>query len=99
MFNQLPDDQTYSAHENAQLKFWTDIDLLHKLEDLVDQNSGGVSIDLLKEIGAIDSADDVFKFMDGPPFVSGELHIGHMLVSSIKSMVLNYQRQKGKKLI
>lgn len=77
MFEQLSDDQSYSAHENEQLKYWTDIDLLNRL----DGDTKG---------------KDLFRFMDGPPFVSGQLHIGHMAVSSFKSMVLNYQRQKGK---
>jgi isoleucyl-tRNA synthetase len=80
MFKQLSDDQTYSAHENGQLKFWTDIDLINKLDDNSTEN-------------------DVYRFQDGPPFVSGDLHIGHMAISSFKSMVLNYQRQKGKRCL
>lgn len=42
---------------------------------------------------------DVFRFMDGPPFVSGSLHMGHLLVSSLKSTFLNYQRMHNKKCI
>jgi isoleucyl-tRNA synthetase len=33
-----------------------------------------------------------FRFMDGPPFVSGSLHMGHLLVSSLKSSYLNFMR-------
>lgn len=39
-----------------------------------------------------------FDFVDGPPFVSaGTLHIGHMMVSFIKSSVLNFERMHKKK--
>lgn len=36
-----------------------------------------------------------FRFMDGPPFVSGDLHHGHMLVSMIKDSVLRFMRMRG----
>ena len=36
-----------------------------------------------------------FIFMDGPPFVSGNLHPGHMAVSSVKSALWNYKSMKG----
>ena len=36
-----------------------------------------------------------FNFCDGPPFVSGDLHLGHMLVSSVKSSILNYKAMNG----
>jgi isoleucyl-tRNA synthetase len=36
-----------------------------------------------------------FRFMDGPPFVTGNLHWGHLTIGSIKSTVLNYKRMKG----
>jgi isoleucyl-tRNA synthetase len=37
-----------------------------------------------------------FVFMDGPPFVSSSnLHLGHMLISSIKSIILNYKNMLG----
>jgi len=38
-----------------------------------------------------------FVFMDGPPFVSGNLHIGHLAVSYIKSSVLIYKIAQGYK--
>lgn len=41
--------------------------------------------------------DQVFDFTDGPPFVTGSLHMGHILVSSIKSSVLNIKRMMGYK--
>lgn len=37
-----------------------------------------------------------FIFCDGPPFTSSEsLHLGHLLVSYVKSCVLNYKHMKG----
>lgn len=37
-----------------------------------------------------------FRFLDGPPFVSSkELHLGHILVSTCKSSILNYKQMKG----
>ncbi len=36
-----------------------------------------------------------FCFMDGPPFVTGNLHWGHLTIGAIKSSVLNYKRMKG----
>lgn len=36
-----------------------------------------------------------FIFMDGPPFVSGDLHPGHIAVSSAKSILFNYKTMKG----
>jgi isoleucyl-tRNA synthetase len=36
-----------------------------------------------------------FMFTDGPPFVSGTLHMGHVLVSTIKSAFLNWLAMNG----
>lgn len=36
-----------------------------------------------------------FKFLDGPPFCSGVLHIGHLLISACKSVMLNYMSLNG----
>ena len=36
-----------------------------------------------------------FNFIDGPPFVSGNLHYGHLGVSYGKSSILNYKRMNG----
>lgn len=36
-----------------------------------------------------------FVFMDGPPFVSGDLHHGHLAVSFAKSVMFNYKIMKG----
>lgn len=41
-------------------------------------------------------SDDKFNFMDGPPFVTGELHTGHMLIGDLKDTTLRFQRMHGK---
>jgi len=39
-----------------------------------------------------ESYKDTFRFLDGPPFVSGQLHIAHVMISFLKSTILNFQR-------
>lgn len=41
---------------------------------------------------------ELFRFMDGPPFVSSEkgLHYGHLLISMAKNTVLQYQHMMNK---
>jgi len=39
-----------------------------------------------------------FRFLDGPPFVSGDLHYGHLGVGYVKSSVLFYLAMKGHKI-
>ena len=36
-----------------------------------------------------------FYFLDGPPFVSGDLHPGQMWVKSMKDVILRYRRFRG----
>ena len=36
-----------------------------------------------------------WKFLDGPPFVNGSPHHGHVLVSTIKDTIARYHSQKG----
>ena len=43
------------------------------------------------------SYKQTFNFMDGPPFVTGNLHWGHLTIGSLKSSILNYWRMKGYK--
>lgn len=40
---------------------------------------------------------DNFRFIDGPPFVSGKLHLGSASISYIKDTVLRYFRMHNKK--
>lgn len=54
------------------------------------------SCDLIGKLLLNNKDKPVFKFIDGPPFVSSEnLHYGHLLVSFIKSCVLNYKQMTG----
>ncbi|MDZ7744297.1 MAG: isoleucine--tRNA ligase [Candidatus Saccharibacteria bacterium] len=40
-------------------------------------------------------ADNAFVFYDGPPFLTGSPHHGHLLVSTIKDTVARYQAMNG----
>jgi len=39
-----------------------------------------------------------FKFLDGPPFCNGQVHAGHVLVSTIKDTMARYKSQQGYKI-
>lgn len=42
------------------------------------------------------SKGEIFRFLDGPPFVSSKnLHYGHVHIGMVKSSVLNYLQMKG----
>lgn len=41
---------------------------------------------------------DVFDFMDGPPYVNGQLHTGHLFIAAIKDTILRYKRMHGKQI-
>ena len=44
--------------------------------------------------------NEMFHFVDGPPFVSSDnLHYGHLLISFMKSTTLYFQRMNGKKVL
>ena len=36
-----------------------------------------------------------FYFLQGPPYTSGKIHIGHAWNNSLKDMILRYKRMKG----
>ncbi len=44
------------------------------------------------------SEDNLYVFYDGPPFISGLPHPGHLLVSIAKDVIPRYQTMKGKKV-
>jgi len=48
-----------------------------------------------KSVSQRDSKD-TFRFYDGPPFVTGKPHYGHLLGSIIKDVIPRYQTMKGK---
>lgn len=43
-------------------------------------------------------ADSAFVFYDGPPFLTGTPHHGHLLISAVKDTVARYQTMKGKRV-
>jgi isoleucyl-tRNA synthetase len=43
-------------------------------------------------------ADNSFVFYDGPPFLTGTPHHGHLLISTIKDVVARYQTMQGKRV-
>lgn len=44
------------------------------------------------------SDDNVYTFYDGPPFITGMPHHGHLLSSIAKDIIPRYQTMKGKKV-
>ncbi len=42
--------------------------------------------------------DNAYVFYDGPPFLTGTPHHGHLLISSVKDAVARYQTMKGKRV-
>lgn len=43
-------------------------------------------------------SDNTFAFYDGPPFLTGTPHHGHLLISAVKDTVARYQTMQGKKV-
>ncbi len=54
-----------------------------------------IKIDLYEQMTEKKDETQKIIIMDGPPFVSGSLHPGHITVSSIKSAIFNYKSMKG----
>jgi isoleucyl-tRNA synthetase len=44
------------------------------------------------------SADNAYVFYDGPPFLTGTPHHGHLLISSVKDAVARYWTMQGKRV-
>lgn len=44
------------------------------------------------------STDNAYVFYDGPPFLTGTPHYGHILISAIKDAVARYQTMQGKRV-
>lgn len=57
-------------------------------------------LDLWKSINAFDISNKRpggdFVFLDGPPFSTGSIHLGHLLAGTIKDVVCRYQCMMGK---
>ena len=84
-FTNLPTDSTYSQHEKDIIKLWRKVDLLGQT--------------IAKGDVDVKTGQGIFKFMDGPPFVNGDMHVGHAAVSAIKSAVLTHMRKMGFKCL
>ncbi|KKT67807.1 MAG: Isoleucine-tRNA ligase, partial [Candidatus Collierbacteria bacterium GW2011_GWB1_44_35] len=44
------------------------------------------------------SASNSYRFYDGPPFVTGKPHYGHLLGSIVKDVIPRFQTMKGKRV-
>ena len=42
--------------------------------------------------------DNKFVFYDGPPFITGTPHYGHLMISTIKDTIARYQTMQGKRV-
>ena len=78
---QLPEDPSYIGHEEALVKIWN--------------ANTETKQDLYSQMIAKNRGNAEYVFMDGPPFVSGNLHPGHVAVGSAKSAVHIYKIMKG----
>ncbi len=50
---------------------------------------------IMKQVREKNRGRKSFYFLDGPPFVSGDLHPGQMWVKSMKDVILRYKRLRG----
>ncbi|MCL5680312.1 MAG: isoleucine--tRNA ligase [Candidatus Marsarchaeota archaeon] len=51
--------------------------------------------DVLGRLRARNKGKKPFYFLDGPPYVSGDLHPGQMWVKAVKDITLRYRRMRG----
>lgn len=80
---ELTKDETYVAHEKEMLNFWKSNNTYLRLKSKRQSERQS------------ETKSNVFDFMDGPPFVSGMLHLGHFAVGSIKDTTLRYKYMHG----
>jgi isoleucyl-tRNA synthetase len=62
--------------EESILKFWEENDIYKKVKNRYTPNS----------------RKEIFYFLDGPPYVTGDLHPGQIWVKSLKDAILRYKR-------
>jgi isoleucyl-tRNA synthetase len=65
-----------------------------------------IILEMWKDIGLYDllvnqekDRTEVFQFQDGPPFVSGNLHLGHAGVGMLKDAIQRDRHMKGKRVV
>ena len=51
--------------------------------------------DIHNKVNAKNKGGEKFYFLQGPPYTSGRLHIGHAWNNSMKDMILRFKRLKG----
>ncbi|MEM3781892.1 MAG: class I tRNA ligase family protein, partial [Candidatus Micrarchaeaceae archaeon] len=68
------------------------VDLIKNEEDVL---AYWRSNNIMAEVRARNRGKKPFYFLDGPPFVSGDLHPGQMWVKSMKDTLLRYKRLRG----
>lgn len=54
-----------------------------------------VNNDIFQKSLELNKSKKEFKFTEGPPFMTGEMHYGHILAGMIKDSVLRYFHNKG----
>ncbi len=54
-------------------------------------------IDIIEKTKLLNENGESFDFMDGPPFVSGNLHLRHLGVGTVKDGMRRFQTMSGKK--
>ena len=76
---------TFSTYQDKVLEEWNEYGM-HKIYDINKSNTA---------ITSNNQNQDKFIFYDGPPFCSGNLHIAHCAIGTIKSTMLNYKAMMG----
>ncbi len=68
------------------------LDMIKNEEDVLEYWR---SNSIMAKVRAKNKGKRPFYFLDGPPFVSGDLHPGQMWVKSMKDVILRYKRMRG----
>jgi len=74
---------TFLIYQDKVLEEWNAYGM-HKIYDINKSTTTNTS-----------TTQDKFIFYDGPPFCSGNLHIAHCAIGTIKSTILNYKAMSG----
>jgi len=88
IIQQLKNTETYCDHEIDVLNFWKNNKVYNTIQQNEMNDNSGDGYD-----------DDEYKFMDGPPFPNGSLHMGHIGVGAIKDTILKHNHKKYKKCL
>jgi isoleucyl-tRNA synthetase len=51
--------------------------------------------DIVAKVRAKNRGNKPFYFLDGPPFVTGDLHLGQVWTKAFKDMIVRYKRSRG----